>query len=189
MRSFDERAHTYLGYVLRIVGEIDGAAREFMVAVGKGAQAKHNFRAGDRVTALSEPVADSRLEVAEYYKTSRLHILERGPTEPIEGPPWLGSAPDLETYRERGHRRLAARTYDTKCRDCLWGCRMPVEIIIDHWNPSQKKYRFETFCYGPKSCPLYSSGPTRKVLGRRGTSWEEEDWIDEEGTAHRSLDE
>jgi hypothetical protein len=24
---------------------------------------------------------------------------------------------------------------------------MPVEIIIDHWNPSQKRYRFETFCY------------------------------------------
>jgi len=32
---------------------------------------------------------------------------------------------------------------------------MPVEIIVDRWNPSRKMYRFETFCYGPKSHPLY----------------------------------
>jgi hypothetical protein len=66
---------------------------------------------------------------------------------------------------------------------------MPVEIIVDRWNPSDRRYRFETFCYGPKSCALYSPGPTRKVPGRRGMTWEEEDWIDEEGTAHRSIDE
>lgn len=29
---------------------------------------------------------------------------------------------------------------------------MPVEMIVDHWNPSQKRYRFETFSYGPKNC-------------------------------------
>jgi hypothetical protein len=62
---------------------------------------------------------------------------------------------------------------------------MPVEIIVDHWNPSQKKYRFEKFCYGPKSCPVYSPGPNRQVPGRRGMTWVEEDWVDEEATAHR----
>ena len=66
---------------------------------------------------------------------------------------------------------------------------MPVEMIIDQWNPSQKRYRFETFCYGPKSCILYAAGPTRKVPGRRGMSWEEEDWVDEDATAHRGEDE
>jgi hypothetical protein len=35
------------------------------------------------------------------------------------------------------------------------GCRMPVEMIIDQWNPSQKKHRSQTFCYRPKSCSLY----------------------------------
>ena len=64
-----------------------------------------------------------------------------------------------------------------------------VEIIIDQWNPSQRRYRFETFCYGPKSCSLYKAGPTRKVPGRKGMSWEEEDWVDEEATAHRGEDE
>jgi hypothetical protein len=54
---------------------------------------------------------------------------------------------------------------------------MPVEIIIDHWNPSRVRYRTETFCYGPLSCPLYNLGPTRKVPGRNGMSYEEPDWL------------
>ncbi len=81
------------------------------------------------------------------------------------------------------------RTYESHCKSCVWGCRMPVEMIIDHWNPGQKRYRFETFCYGPKSCAFYKAGPTRKVPGRRGMSWEEEDWVDEDATAHRGPDE
>ena len=66
---------------------------------------------------------------------------------------------------------------------------MAVEMIIDYWNPKQRRYRRETFCYGPKSCPLYKPGPTRKVPGRRGMSYEEEDRVDEEATAHRGEDE
>ena len=66
---------------------------------------------------------------------------------------------------------------------------MPVEMIIDQWNPSNKRYRFETFCYGPKSCKSYKAGPTRIVPGRKGMSWEEPDWVDEENTDHRSDDE
>jgi hypothetical protein len=65
---------------------------------------------------------------------------------------------------------------------------MRVELIIDHWNPGNKKYRIETFCYGPKSCKLYKSGPTRKVPGRNGMSWEEEDWVDIGAVAHRGED-
>jgi hypothetical protein len=65
---------------------------------------------------------------------------------------------------------------------------MPVEIIVDQWNPSQVRYRIETFCYGPKSCALYQAGPTRKVPGRKSMVWEEEDWVDEEATAHRGPD-
>jgi hypothetical protein len=62
-------------------------------------------------------------------------------------------------------------------------------MIIDQWNPNNKRYRFETFCYGPKSCKFYKSGPTRIVPGRKGMSWEEPDWIDDENTEHRSDDE
>ncbi len=59
-------------------------------------------------------------------------------------------------------------------------------MIIDHWNPSQKRY--QTFCYGPKSCSLYRAGATRKVPGRKGMSYTQEDWIDEDATSHREPD-
>ena len=42
--------------------------------------------------------------------------------------------------------------------------------------------------YGPKSCPLYKAGPQRKVPGRRGMVFVEEDWIDEDATSLRGED-
>lgn len=35
LRSFDQRSHSYLGYVLRMVGVIGSENREFLVAIGK----------------------------------------------------------------------------------------------------------------------------------------------------------
>ncbi len=40
---------------------------------------------------------------------------------------------------------------------------MPVKLLIDPWNPSYR-YRFETFCYGPRSCTFYKAGAPRKEL-------------------------
>jgi hypothetical protein len=188
-RSFDERSHGYLGYALRVHGNVGGEEREFLVGVGKAAHAKHQFRAGDVLSGKAEPVADEKTEAVEFYKASGLKLIVRASAEVPTPPPWLGVPPDLAVYRERGHRRLDARTYETKCLGCVWGCRMPVEMIVDQWNPSQRRYRFETFCYGPKSCSLYRAGPTRKVPGRRGMVWEEEDWVDEDATAHRGENE
>jgi hypothetical protein len=188
LRSFDERSHSYLGYVLRVRGTIGDESGEFQIAVGKGAKEKHRFRVGMEVSGLAVPVPDPRLETAGFYKASGLKILKDAEDDIAVGPPFHGVPPGLETYRSRGHRRLDARTYDAKCGTCIWGCRMPVEMIIDHWNPSRKRYRFETFCYGPKSCALYRAGPTRKVPGRKGMSYTEEDWVDEDATAHRGPD-
>jgi hypothetical protein len=189
MRSFDERQHSYLGYVLSIQGMCGSEAGEFTLAVGKGAHAKFQFQAGVQLSGAALRVPDSRLEVAAFYKVSRLKVEDVGDLEPAAPPPFLGVPPDLPTYRARGHRRLAVVTYETKCTRCIWGCKMPVEIVVDHWNPSVRRYRFETFCYGPKSCPFHSAGPTRKVPGRKGMSWEEEDWVDEDATSHRGPDE
>ena len=188
LRSFDERSHSYLGYVLWVRGSLDGQTKEFVVAVGKGAHAKHQFRAGDQISGKSEFVPDTRLEVAELYKASELKVLARGDEPASALPPFLGVPPALEVYRERGHRRLAARTYATQCTTCIWGSEMAVEMIVDQWNPSVRRYRRETFCYGPKTCLRYKAGPTRKVPGRKGMTWEEEDWVDEDATAHRGPD-
>jgi len=190
LRSFDQISHAYLGYCLHVRGVIgDKDDVEFSLGIGKAAQAKHVFRVGDQICGSSVPVADSRMEAVDYYKTSGLKVIKRLEAAEVSPPPWQGSPADLPTYRERGHRRLDKRTYKAKCTSCIWGCQMPVEMTIDHWNPQQKRYRFETFCYGPKSCSLYRAGPVRKVPGRHGMTWTEEDWIDEDATSHRSNDE
>jgi hypothetical protein len=185
-RSFDQRHHGYQGYVLRIDGMCGDEAGEWMIAIGEAAQDKHRFHAGMEACGLSVAVDDPRLETATLYKTSALKVIKEPNVVASTPPPFDGVPPDLETYRARGHRRLDPRTYGTKCTTCIWGCRMPVEITVDHWNPSQKRYRFETFCYGPKSCAFYRAGATRKVPGRKGMVWEEADWVDEDATSHRS---
>lgn len=187
-RSFDERSHTYQGYVLHVRGIVGMEVRVVSVAIGEGAHAKHRFRVGDRVSGEGVPVADPQLEVADLYKVSKLRVTQRGPEEAGKGPPWHGVPAALPMYRERGHRRLDARTYEAKCSTCVWACNMPVEMIIDQWNPDRRKYRTETFCYGPLSCPNYAAGPTRKVPGRKGMSWEEADWVDADAVAHRGPD-
>ncbi len=188
VRSLDERSHNYLGYALVIRGVVDGVERKFSIGIGKATQKKHEFCVGDEITGECVPVADERLEPVEFYKVSKLRKTGYANNQTTP-PPWETVPPDIETYRERGHRRLAARTYSSKCITCIWGCRMPVEIIIDHWNPGKRKYRFETFCYGPLSCKFYKAGSTRKVEGRKGMVYEEEDWVDEEAVGHRELDE
>jgi hypothetical protein len=188
LRSFDQRSHSYLGYSIGIHGSINGEECDFSVGIGRSAQTKHQFKVGDEISGESIPVTDPKKEPVEFYKTSKLSII-RSSQALSTYPPWNDIPVDIEEYRERGHRRLSAKTYDTHCKSCKWGCRMPVEMIIDHWNPHMKRYRFETFCYGPKSCQLYKAGPKRIVPGRKGMTWEEPDWIDEEDTNHRSDDE
>ena len=184
-RSFDQRSHTYLGYTLKLRGRVGSEAREFLVGVGQVAHAKHHFQAGTLVSGEALPVADPRLETVDLYRVSKLKVgLPEGEEQQLP-PPWRGVPPPLAVYRERGHRRLADRTFKSRCASCIWGCRMPVEMIIDDWNPSPRRYRTETFCYGPRSCPLYQAGPVRTVPGRRGMSYTEADWVDEEETAHR----
>ena len=189
LRSFDERHHNYLGYALRLDGTLAGTAREFSVGIGKAAQAKLALRVGDKLSGVAQPVADARLETVELYKASALKLIARATPAPAQPPPWHDLPPPLEVYRQRGHRRLDPRTYAGRCRTCIWGAQMPVEMIIDHWKPDIREYRVETFCYGPTSCSAYRAGATRKVPGRNNMVWEEEDWVDEEATAGRSGDE
>jgi hypothetical protein len=189
-RSFDQVSHSYLGYALKLRGTVGNEAREFLVAVGQGAHTKHQFQVGAAVSGHALPVPDPRLETTDFYKVSKLKVGLPEAGDATTPPPWRDVAPPLEVYRERGHRRLAARTFDKKCSSCIWGCRMPVEMIIDQWNPSRRRYRTETFCYGPLSCRLYQAGPVRTVPGRRpGMIYTEEDWVDKEATSHRQPEE
>ena len=102
-RSFDERHHSYHGYVLRVDGMCGNKTREFLVAVGKGAHEKHRFRSGMDLSGLSVPVDDPRLEVAGLYKTSRIRIDKDVDVGLPSKPPFQGVPPNLDTYRSRGH--------------------------------------------------------------------------------------
>jgi hypothetical protein len=187
LRSFDQRQHNYPGYALLIEGIPRSDASPFWVGVGPAAHAKYQFCAGGTFSAEVESVANPELEIVDYYKAAMIQFKPGEPRTPSP-PPWSGVPPELAIYRERGHRRLAETTYESFCLSCIWGCRMPVEMIIDQWNPKEKQYRRETFCYGPKSCPKYQAGPIRKVPGRNNTVWEEEDRVDEEATSRRGPD-
>lgn len=185
LRSFDQRQHNYPGYALLIEGAAD--RQQVWIGIGPAAHSKYRFCAGGTFAAEVEPVVNPDLEAVDYYKASKVRYVPGDP-QPDSPPPWLGVPPELPAYRSRGHRRLDPRTYESFCHRCIWGCRMAVEMTIDQWNPKEKRYRKETFCYGPKSCPKYQAGPIRKVPGRNGMTWIEEDWVDEEATSHRGAD-
>ena len=52
---------------------------------------------------------------------------------------------------------------------------MATEVIVDQWNPSNKKWRYETHCYGPEGCPNYCAGSPLSVPGRKGMVWVDDD--------------
>jgi hypothetical protein len=188
-RSFDERSHSYLGYCLSVYGSLGVGEQYFVVGVGKAAHEKHRLRSGDVLRGFGVPVRDGHLETADLYRVSGIELLERGSAGPTPGPPWHTLAPPLPVYRERGHRRLDAERYAEACTTCVWGAEMAVELIVDQWNPHRRKYRRETFCYGPLSCNLYKAGPRRRAPGRKkGMSYTEEDWVDGDTIKHREED-
>lgn len=186
LRSFDQVSHSYLGYALIVSDSETG--KNLPIGIGLGAQEKHQFRVGMTISGSCSSVLDPDMESVDYYRVSKLKILSEVPVDQ-RFPPWEIVPPPIPVYRQRGPRRLSAKTYESRCTSCIWGCKMAVEIIIDQWNPRQRKYRKETFCYGPKNCKLYASGPIRRVPGRKGMVYEEEDWVDEMLTSHREEDE
>lgn len=160
------------------------------VAHSEGGRSKLALRMKDRAAGFAEAPTKPKREPAEFYKVTGVEFLLRAEPKVWPTAPFRHLAPDVEVYRERGMRRLDPRRYAGPCRTCTWRCRMAVGVIVDPWNPSgARRYRTETFCYGPKSFPLYLPGPSRKVPGRNGMSYEEEDWVDAEETSGRGDDE
>lgn len=188
LRSFDQRTHSYLGYVLRVQGRVGETSREFVVAIGHKTHERLHFTPGGQAEGDAEWCPDPERTGVHLHKAARLSFFA-GAQPSQEPPPWTGPPPALSVYRARGHRRLAAQRYASHCWRCQWGARMPVSIIIDQWQPHIRRHRIETFCYGPLSCPWYRPGPVRTVPGRKGMIWTEEDWVDAEATAHRGPDE
>jgi len=171
VRSYDQRSHVYLGFSLFLDGSLDEELREFSVGLGKAAQAKHLFRTGDVVSGTSSPVADNRFGERRSLQDERPETsLKRAGV----GELWPALARSTALPRDLSRERASSSRCSNLRRrmpSLHLGCRMPVEMTIDHWNPQKKKYRVERFCYGPKSCRLYPAGATRKVPGRHAMQW------------------
>jgi hypothetical protein len=176
LRSFDQISHQYQGFTLIMVSS-DPPSGLLRVAIGPAAQAKHQFRIGDLVSGKAHAVALPQIEWVDLYKVSQLRLEKRGSeAEARPADPDGGIAPPLEMYRANGHRRLDARTCETLCSRCPFGLTMVTEIILDQWNPSRRRWRLETHCYGPKGCTRYRAGAPRKVPGRKpGMVWVDND--------------
>jgi hypothetical protein len=178
LRSFDQISHAYLGYIFVMDAVVDGKQwSDLRVAVGQKTHEKKRFRIGDYISGKAVPIGKPEQEWADFYKVSGLKIINRGAlSEDRPADTKGGIAPPLNVYREHGHLRLDPRTYEQKCKQCPWGIVMATEIIIDHWNPEKKKWRYETHCYGPRDCPDYRPGKARTVQGRKpGMIWIDDD--------------
>lgn len=114
-----QRSHTYLRYPLTVRGNIGSEAREFLVGLDEDAHAKYQFQSANTVSGEPLPVADPRLETVELYKVSNVKVTADQVQEETPPPPWRGVPPPLRIHRERGDRRLAARTYEEKCTKCI----------------------------------------------------------------------
>ena len=66
-------------------------------------------------------------------------------------------------------------------------CLAAERQLIADWGVS-KKYRFESFCYGPKSCKLYKMGKPRAVPYKDSGSSYDEGWMDDLCTENRGWD-
>jgi hypothetical protein len=183
----DNRTHSHIGYNLFLNGEAAGLGTDFSVAISEKQQSKLNFRIGDEVQGTGWTKLYAVSDYADYYRAGGLKIITKAVPEETVPPPYLIEPPDMATYEWRGARMLSLSGYKGKCFQCAWAAMAAVEIEYD-WGVS-KKYRFESFCYGPKSCKLYKMGRPRAVPYKGDGSSLDEGWLDEVCTENRDWDE
>ncbi|MEZ6187335.1 MAG: hypothetical protein R3F62_20275 [Planctomycetota bacterium] len=113
-----EAKHSYQGYVLVVDGTLGEEERRFAVGLGKAAQAKHGYRAGDTARGAGVLVDDPPGHACDLHKASKLER-EPGPEPTEPGPPYLGAPESLEVYRAQGHRPLGEDALEADpCGSC-----------------------------------------------------------------------
>lgn len=183
----DNRTHYHIGYNLFLEGEVDNLERRFAVAISEKQQQANEFRIGDEVKGTAWTKMYEVSDYADFYRAGGLKIIKRAEESTPSPPPYLMPVPDLDTYNWRGARMLSLSCWKGKCFKCAWANMAAVEIEYN-WGVS-KKYRFESFCYGPKSCKFYKMGRPRGVpYHNRGTFYDE-GWLDEILSENRDDDE
>jgi hypothetical protein len=184
----DNRTHYLLGYNLFVEGSSSDGKKQFAVSISEKQQLKGSFRIGDVVEGTAWIKKYEEREFADYYRAGSLKVLDRSAADIQEAPPpWIMEPPAMETYEERGARMLSKSLWKTKCFKCVWANMSNIEIQWD-FDKNIKKYRFETFCYGPKSCKFYKMGRPRSVSYKNRDSAFDDGYLDELCTEGRDED-
>lgn len=180
----DNRTHSLIGYNLFLDGQVNGGNIRFSIAISEKQQQMNEFRIGNVLSGTAWTKIYSVSDYADYYRAGALRkMITAEFVDKAAPPPWKIAPPDLKTYGDRGARMLSLSCWKGKCFQCIWANMAAVEIEYD-WGVS-KKYRFESFCYGPKSCKCYKMGKARSVPYKgRGTSYDD-GWLDEICTESR----
>ena len=183
----DNRTHYHNGYNLFLDGSVNGEKARFSVAISEKQQQKILFGIGDEAKGSAWTKMYKVSDYADYYRAGGLKIIKKAEPSQAAPPPYLMQPPDMSVYEERGARMLSAASYRGKCFQCVWATMSAVEIEYN-WGVS-RKYRFESFCYGPKSCKLYQMGKPRAVPYKDCGSVYDEGWMDDLCTDRRGEDE
>ena len=187
----DNRTHYHIGYNLFLEGSAEGNSgnsSQFVVAISEKQQQNYDFHVGDEITGSAWTKKYPECEYADYYRASAFKKISTTVDENVnkKAPPWIISPPDMKTYEWRGARMLSISSWKGKCFQCIWANMANVTIEYD-WGRIQK-YRFESFCYGPKSCKLYKKGRSRGVPYKGKGTFYDEGWLDDICTENRGYD-
>ena len=183
----DNRTHRMTGYNLFLVGVAENEERQFAVAVSEKQQEKTRFHIGDEISGTAWTKKYAKWEYADYYRAGSMKKQVAAVSVDENGiAPWMGEVPSLSVYDWRGCRMLDVRSYKGKCFTCKWACMANVTIEYD-WGRAQK-FRFESFCYGPRNCRLYRMGRPRAVPYKGCGSFYDEGWMDDICTENRQDD-
>jgi len=183
----DNRTHSHIGYNIFLEGNANGIDGKFSVAISEKQQQNVCFYIGEIVKGTAWTKKYPKREYADYYRAGALKCLNKVDKKIIPfPPPWITAPPDMETYEWRGARILSLSCWKGKCFQCIWANMANVTIEYD-WGESQKS-RFESFCYGPKSCKFYKMGKPRAVPYKGMGSPLDDGGLDEICTENRGWD-
>lgn len=183
----DNRTHSLTGYNLFLTGVSNGVEGDFSIAISEKQQEKLRAHIGDEIKGTAWTKKYPEWEYADYYRAGALKKLTVASVpEEEKGAPWTDEVPALSVYDWRGCRMLDKNRWKGKCQSCKWACMANVTIEYN-WGVSQK-FRFESFCYGPKSCKNYAMGRPRAVPYKDCGSSYDDGWLDDICTENRDWD-
>jgi hypothetical protein len=179
----DNRTHSHNGYNLFLEGEANDSTERYSVAISEKQQQKLVFRIGDEATGTAWTKKYEVTDFADYYRAGDLKIVKRAELAETAPPPFKVEPPDMATYEQRGARMLSEACYKGKCFQCAFAAMAAVVIEYD-WE-KDKKYRFESFCYGPYMCKFYKMGRRRAVPYKNSDTVYDEGYFDDMFTRRR----